>query len=612
MTGSRIRVVGDPIPYADGSEELVLSLLAAAEDRSDGSDELEAAIIDWPTRYHLSSQRSNLLRPLRLSGTERVLEIGAGTGALTRFLAERAGSVTAVEGAVARARSVATRCEDLVNVDVVAGDFHAVAEGSDGDFDLVTVVGVLEYSTAESGGGHGPAPLLDAAASLLADDGVLVLAIENQLGLEYLAGAPEDHIGLPWIGVTGYPEPGPMTYSRRKLGSMLDDSGLTATRWLYPFPDYKLPSAILAHDVYDTLAAGQLVDQMVGQVVTYGARTSFVLGDVRAAHRTMVDAGIGPDVSNSFLVVAGRSQAAVDSRIDPTTLAWLFGSPRKRTYRRTRMVTGAGAPEAVTMLEYGGGEGSDWLQHHTVPSRPYLPGASLADVCEAFCRADDEAGLSNLLRRWADSIEEVDAPTSIDHPFADDATTSWASGQFLDIDLGNFVLQENSLSYVDDEWRVADPIDRDLVRFRALWNFARDLVARGARHPWPLTERVDDLALRLAGLSGVPVGESTPDRFRRAERSLQAIVSPLTPAELEGYLDPDRSVAAEFAERRGSLSDALALARKADAARRDAEATVLELQERAVELEAENERWGRAVRLRRVADLAADLAVRDQ
>ncbi|HSH42405.1 MAG TPA: hypothetical protein VK973_09825, partial [Arenicellales bacterium] len=54
--------------YSDGSDvELYLkNVLETAEDLGSCSVELEAAIHDWPTEYHLSSQRANLVRGLSL------------------------------------------------------------------------------------------------------------------------------------------------------------------------------------------------------------------------------------------------------------------------------------------------------------------------------------------------------------------------------------------------------------------------------------------------------------------------------------------------------------------------------------------------------------------
>src|SRR5687768_17365235 len=86
--------------YSDGQEveDGILATLKGTTDLSVGSPELAARIVDWPTEYHFSDARANLLRHLPLGPGVRVLELGAGCGALTRFLGERGCEVVSVEG----------------------------------------------------------------------------------------------------------------------------------------------------------------------------------------------------------------------------------------------------------------------------------------------------------------------------------------------------------------------------------------------------------------------------------------------------------------------------------------------------------------------------------
>ena len=94
LTG--IRVLDGLVTYRDGSEGRMLEILSAASDRSSDSDELAREITDWPSRYHLSRQRANLILPLELGPGLRILEVGAGTGVLSRALGESGASVTAL------------------------------------------------------------------------------------------------------------------------------------------------------------------------------------------------------------------------------------------------------------------------------------------------------------------------------------------------------------------------------------------------------------------------------------------------------------------------------------------------------------------------------------
>ena len=66
-----VRMLEGHVSYRDGSEERILEVLRGAADRSCDSDELAAAITDWPSRYHLSRQRASLLRPLRAPSSRR-------------------------------------------------------------------------------------------------------------------------------------------------------------------------------------------------------------------------------------------------------------------------------------------------------------------------------------------------------------------------------------------------------------------------------------------------------------------------------------------------------------------------------------------------------------
>ena len=75
--------------WRDGSEDRIVSVLRAASDRSSASDELATQIDDWPTRYHFGRARTNLLHPIRLGPSVRVLDVGAGSGVNSRWAAEQ-------------------------------------------------------------------------------------------------------------------------------------------------------------------------------------------------------------------------------------------------------------------------------------------------------------------------------------------------------------------------------------------------------------------------------------------------------------------------------------------------------------------------------------------
>ena len=113
-------------------------------------------------------------------------------------------------------------------------------------FDCITLIGVLEYSNLFIKGDNPPLAMLNKAKQLLRPGGHIIIAIENKLGLKYLAGAPEDHSGVAFFGIENkYTKDTAITFGQRELRLLLQQAGLNGAQFFYPFPDYKLPVTII-------------------------------------------------------------------------------------------------------------------------------------------------------------------------------------------------------------------------------------------------------------------------------------------------------------------------------------------------------------------------------
>lgn len=318
------------ISYSDGDaqENLLLEIVSNSKDRSVSSPELRANCSDWVTTYHFSSLRSNLLRPLDslFKPGVKILEIGAGCGAITRFLGETGAEILALEGSLRRAEIARARTIELTNVNVVSERFDDFE--CEEKFDVITLIGVLEYSNLFSQGKDSAVSMLKNIKNFLKPDGKLLIAIENQLGLKYFAGAREDHIGQTMYGVEGrYTKQQPETYGHQVLLDKLAVVGLSSVQTLLPFPDYKLPVSVVTElgASSNKFDASVFATQSVRADMQLPGKLHFI---PELAWPIVFNNKLAVELSNSFLLVASATDTAI---FDKNLLAIHYGGERHIT-----------------------------------------------------------------------------------------------------------------------------------------------------------------------------------------------------------------------------------------------------------------------------------------
>lgn len=311
--------------YNDGDyhENYILEVVTKVQDCSVLSQELAGYIKDWPSQYHLTSKRSNLLRPFskHFKG-KRVLEIGCGCGAITRFLGESGAEIVAVEGSKRRASITRNRCKDLANVTVINCSSEKIPDI--GEFDYVLLIGVLEYAQCFLGS-DGQLSLLSFCKKRLKAEGSLFVAIENQLGMKYLSGAKEDHLGIPMVGINNaYHVNGVHTFGRVELIGMMKDVGFDNVEEFLPFPDYKLPTLVITPHGHQKRSS--VIYPLVSEVHHKDAQAPDAYTfSLEESTKTIWNNNLSADLSNSFLMIASASHKSHES---DNTLAWYYSDAR--------------------------------------------------------------------------------------------------------------------------------------------------------------------------------------------------------------------------------------------------------------------------------------------
>ena len=510
--------------WRDGAEDRMKNIFLATDDRSSASDFLASHITDWPSRYHLDRRRTNILRPINFDKSMRVLDVGAGTGVMSRYAAERGAKVVALEGDSMRAELASLRCEGL-NVDVRCGSVNDF-DDSEG-FDLILVIGVLEYAINHP---DGPSGFLKKLSQLLNPDGTVVIAIENQMGLAYWMGANEDHLNEPWVGLEGYVSTSSVkTFSKPVLSSLLTDAGFKHQNWLYPFPDYKLPLTILSDRAYMENDRVDLIDQLVGSPVDRSRSGVLPFFDTRALHRQVVDSDMGQDMSNSFLVICRLNESK--SILDEDVIAWRFSGDRKKDFLGVRQVTVEDGTRKINRkpaYENISSE-SSWLiqKNDESPAEKYVSGPNLEQLALRSLREGNLKDFETLLSKFDDwlTLNTCTPPADSEiHPFLTDLSAEVLNEELLDCGFDNLVFEDGVLKLIDDEWSASGGVNADLAIARSLWKLSYLIVKSGSKVPWTSNMSIEDLTIKFLEMFPKDLRNDLLTDFYKAEASLRSVV----------------------------------------------------------------------------------------
>ncbi len=447
--------------YLDGGEDQILSYLQSIDDKSVFSDEVKRGATDWPSYYHFSVWRHNIMRPIKLGKEVNVLEVGAGCGAITRYMGETGANVVAVEGEVKRARSVRERCADLNNVTVCWANVFDIE--FDRQFDILTLIGVFEYS-----GRYAPfdKPFHDSLRkyrNLLADDGKIVIAIENRMGLKYFCGYNEDHFGKPYLGLEDkYGERDVNTFGKKEIKELLEQAGFHDVTFFYPYPDYKFPQVILSESAVSSpeLHTGDLISGLKAGSYSGVFRTTDM--NYEMICKMVAQNGLEADLSNSFLIIASKKDAGNTQIVDDELLAMQFNFERKTPYhtvteflqKETEIIV---KKKLATQLPTN----NDLIAHNLSDS-PYYIGRNLGALLQEAIFKNRPQLFDSLLSKWIDFLIENAAVKKEGVNLKSELIPD-----YYDAIPKNFIIdKKENLYYFDNEWQLRQKTDIGFLMYR--------------------------------------------------------------------------------------------------------------------------------------------------
>lgn len=491
--------------YTDGSiEDELLNIAMNSSGEEYGSIIEERS--DWPTLYHFSYLRENIVSWLPISKSDKVLEVGSGCGAITGAFCRKAGEVVSCDLSKKRSLINAHRHLDADNLTIHVGNFLDIEKTLPNDFTYICLIGVFEYGTCYIPSKTPYEDFLKMLKAHLAPEGRLVIAIENKYGMKYFAGCTEDHTGRFFDGIEDYPNGGAArTFSKNKLESLIKGAGFESYRFYYPYPDYKFPNTIFSEARLP--GAGELINNMRNF-----DRDRMVLFDEKKAFNGCLYDKEFETFSNSFLVVTGKAFDTVYVK---------FSNDRDEKYRiRTEIIEKifptAGTSRYV-VEKYPEGEkaidhiGSLSVKEKSLSERyresgievnccrmedslseyhaefDFAEGSPLSNLLDEKLFSGDEQGFLDLFNEYYSRISGSD-----DFAFSD-----------YDLIFSNILVSGDRWTLIDYEWAFPERVSARESALRALYVYLREEPSRECA-------MVQKVLLSL---------QATPEDFRAFEKA---------------------------------------------------------------------------------------------
>jgi hypothetical protein len=451
----------------------------------------------------------------------KVLIAGPHDARLVRLLLDRAQQVTCL------IRSVPDG-EQLVELDggrgrlrVICGSVDRLGPGE--PFDAIVALDGLDRLTSPDSTTYLWADLLAALAGRLAPEGVLLLSLENELGIHRLSEAdlPELRRGDELWGIPQGEDP-TCPADAARFEAALAALELRDTRSYAVFARPMTPTALLAVDAVErNISAAGRLDQKLGTVIDaacgQGSGERFLLGDPRRLAATAARGGLAARLAPAWIAVTRRSGAALDL---PDVL----------------MADGSENPlwSAVAALdETAPGRWTRRPADDEQPSRahgrvvrelsrlagPVPDGTLVEQLVLTGLRRHDLPGVRRLLREFTEWLTKQQ-------------TDGMLPGAAVFATLENVVYEDGRFTVADPSWELSEPVPVETVLARVLRHFSVRLVAGGHDHPWPSGLDLDDITASLHGMAGHPAGEKLLFQGIRLEAEIKS--------ELIGTADPSQ------------------------------------------------------------------------
>lgn len=238
----------------------------------------------------LNHLRLNVLSVVNIDEKDKVLLIGDDGDIVAEYLKSKASTVDFICDSE---EIVESQSDEQIEIKK-----HAIGE---------KYTKIVSLGTFPEFGAGRYADVLKKLKKMLSDDGQLILAIPNQLGLKYFKGHREEYSKGYFIGIEGFKDYETRTFSRKKIKKLVKNAGFEDVEMYYPYPDYRYAMEVFSNEHLPK--KGELADHFEGSEMQH-----LMLFDETAAWDEIIDAGLFKEFANSFLIIASKEAAKKKSK----------------------------------------------------------------------------------------------------------------------------------------------------------------------------------------------------------------------------------------------------------------------------------------------------------
>ena len=496
--------------YCDGDiEDKILDIVKNNECNS--YDSIIEQENNWPILYHLSHLRGNIIEWLPTLEGAKVLEVGSGCGAITGTLASKCKELTCIDLSKKRSLINAYRNKNFENITIKVGNFQDIEPHLDEDYDVICLIGVFEYAAAYINSDKPYEEFLNIIKRHVKKGGNIVIAIENRMGLKYLAGCREDHLGDYFSGIEDYPKGGVVrTFTRKGLEQILRNTNTTDYSFYYPYPDYKF-----MHTLYSDRRLpneGELSNNLRNF-----DRDRLLLFDEKNAFDSIIRDEEFPLFSNSYLLLIGPENEIIYSK---------YSNDRDEKYRiRTdirsdkkelvavKKALSDKAKEHICKIYEDGERLTTRFENSNVKVCkgklneeliyfPYLEGKSLEEILDGYLAKGDIQGFKDILRKYYEVLL-----------FNKDCGIT-----DYDLIFPNIIVNEDGWNVIDYEWSMQEYIEPADIFARALYCYRLGGDKRRVSD-------IDSLLKEIVGTDYVNDGKYSDEKLNLNEIKFQKTVT---------------------------------------------------------------------------------------